>query len=256
MKISLLPCHLLLSCSLFAISQTASAQDFSEFDHHDYYHLISEYVLKIENIYDGNWAFTYTVDDKLEQETRTIRRDTSLPFLESEKLIAINGQPPSEERLEEHAERRQRALRRRQNNQNRPVQDEEEGNEQERFLEMLIPESIHLIRQDGALLYLGFRAVEEGREKIYANLRGLLILDTDAAYVRELQVRVTEPFSPFLLSRIEEGYFSLRFKLDEGVPVQSEISFGLKGQAFFVRDLDENREVVWTDLERIQNNSI
>ena len=153
-------------------------------------------------------------------------------------------------------QRRQRALRRRENNERRPVQDEDEGNEQDRFLEMLIPGSIHLVRQENELLYLGFRASEEGREKIYANLQGMLILDTDAAYIKELQIRVAEAFTPFFLSRIDDGYFSLRFSLNDGIPMQSAISFQLQGQAYFIRDLATDREVVWTDLERIQNNPL
>lgn len=218
---------------------------------HDYLSLISEYVYKIENIYDGNWAFTYTVDDKLEMETRTIRRDTSLPFLESETLLAINGMHPSEESLERHADRRQRAYQRRQNDRNRPVEDEEEGNEKERFIEMIIPESIQLIKQENQLLYLAFQALEEDREKIYENLQGVLVLDLEAEYIKELQVSVTQPFSPFLLSKIEKGYFSIRFDLFDGVPMQSEISFALEGHAFYFRDLAEDREVEWMDFERI-----
>ena len=192
-----------VSCFFLMTAQIVFAQDTAEAD---YFDLISEYVYKIENIYDGNWAFTYTVDDRIEMETRTVRRDTSLPFLQSETLLAINGMPPSEERLQRHAERRQRAFERRQNNRNRPVEDEEEGNEQDRFLEMIIPQSVHLIRQEGELLYLGFKALEEGREKIYENLQGVLILDTEKEFIKELQVSVTESFSPFLLSRIESGF--------------------------------------------------
>jgi hypothetical protein len=241
---------LTLSLPAFALLSAAQALAQASVEH-DYLSLISEYVYKIENIYDGNWAFTYTVEDKLEMETRTVRRDTSLPFLESETLLAINGMSPSAERLQSHAERRQRALRRRQNNQNRPVEDEEEGNEQERFIEMIIPESIRVIRQENELLYLGFQAVEEEREKIYENLQGTLILDLEAEYIKELQVSVKEPFSPFLLSKIQEGYFSIRFNLFDGVPMQSEISFELQGHAFYIRDLSEDREVEWTDFERI-----
>ena len=241
---------LMLSLSAFTLLSASQvlAQASTE---HDYLRLISEYVYKIENIYDGNWAFTYIVDDKIEMETRTIRRDTSLPFLESETLLAINGMPPSEERLLRHTERRQRALRRRQNNENRPVEDEEEGNEKDRFMEMIIPESVHLIKQENELLYLGFKAVEEDREKIYENLEGTLILDLDAEYIKELQVRVTEPFSPFFLSKVEDGYFSIRFDLFDGVPMQSEISFELQGHAFYIRDLTEDREVEWMDFEKI-----
>lgn len=243
---------LFLILSLPAFTLLSASQVLAQAsDEHDYLSLISEYVYKIENIYDGNWAFTYTVDDKIEMETRTVRRDTSLPFLESETLLAINGMSPSAERLQRHAERRQRALRRRENNQNRPVEDEEEGNEKDRFLEMIIPESVHLIKQENELLYLGFKAVEEDREKIYENLEGTLILDLDAEYIKELQVRVTEPFSPFFLSKVEDGYFSIRFDLFDGVPMQSEISFELQGHAFYIRDLAEDREVEWMDFEKI-----
>lgn len=238
--------------SLTALILLGVTQSFAQLaTEHDYLNLISEYVYKIENIYDGNWAFTYTVEDKIEVETRTVRRDTSLPFLESETLLAVNGIPPSEERLEQHAERRQRALRRRENNRNRPVEDEEEGNEKDRFLEMIIPESVRFIKREDELLYLGFQAMEEGREKIYENLQGLLVLDIEEEYIKELQVSVTESFSPFLFSKIEDGYFSIRFQLFDGVPMQSEISFELEGHAFYIRDLTEDREVEWKDFEKI-----
>jgi hypothetical protein len=228
--------------------QVALAQAESEID---YLNLISEYVHKIENIYDESWAFTYILDDKIEMESRTVRRDTSLPFLESEILLTVDGMPPLAERLEEHAERRERALRRRQKNENRPVEDEEEGNEKDRFLEIIIPESVHLIKQEDELLYLGFRAFEEDNQKIYENLQGLLILDTEAEYIKELQVSVIEPFYPVLLVKVESGYVSVRFELFNGTPMQSEISFEIEGQAFFIRDIAEDREIVWTDFERI-----
>ncbi len=116
---------------------------------------------------------------------------------------------------------------------------------------MIIPESIHVIKQENELLYLGFQAVEEGREKIYENLQGTLILDLEAEYIHELQVKVSESFSPFFLSKIEDGYFSIRFNLVDGVPMQSEISFELQGHAFYFRDLSEDREVEWKDFEKI-----
>lgn len=235
-------------CCIFAFSTLASAQTQVETD---YLSLIAEYVNKIDNIYDGSWAFTYILDDKIDMESRTVRRDTSLPFLESETLLAVDGMPPTEERLIEHAERRERALRRRQKNENRPVEDEEEGNEKDRFIESIIPESVHLIKQEDEMLYLGFQAYEEENEKIYENLQGVLILDTDAEFIKELQVSVVEPFYPVLLVKVESGYVSVRFDLFNGTPMQSEISFQLEGQAFFVRDIAEDREIVWTDFERI-----
>ena len=62
---------------------------------------------------------------------------------------------------------------------------------------------------------------------------------------------MTESFSPFLFSKIEDGYFSIRFQLFDGVPMQSEISFELEGHAFYIRDLTEDREVEWKDFEKI-----
>lgn len=235
----------------------ASAQDASDRDYHT---LVLDYVAKVENIYNGSWAYTYTVDDKLAQETRTIRRDNSLPFLEREQLLAINGMPPSEERLQEYRADRERALQRRQERREeaerarragREVEARDERDEKQRFLDMLIPESIHFIRQEDELLYLGFRAMEEERERIYAYIRGTLIIDTREEYIRELQVNVIEPFAPFFLSHVEDGFFSLRFELIDGVPMQSEITWRLDGRAFFIRNLDADQEVSWTEFERI-----
>ncbi len=223
-----------------------------------YYALILDYVARIENIYNGNWAYTYTIEDRLAQESQTIRRDNSLPFLQREQLLAINGMPPSEERLAEHREDRERSLRRREERrlerQNREASerdDRDERDEKQRFIDMLLGNSVHLIRQEGHLLYLGFRAMEEDRERIFENIEGTLIIDTQAEYIRELQVRVIEPFSPFFLSHVEDGFFSLRFELIDGVPMQSEITWRLDGRAFFIRNLDADREIVWQDIQPI-----
>lgn len=248
--------HILL---IFLLSGAASvsAQDSNQ---DDYYALILSYVDKIENIYNGNWAYSYTIVDRLEQETRTIRRDNSLPFLEREQLLAVNGHPPSEERLQEHREERERAQQRREERRaeeerarraGREVEARDERDEKQRFVDMLIPESIHLISQEDGLLTLGFRAIEEEREKIYEYIRGTLVIDTDAGYIRELQVHVIEPFAPFFLSHVEDGFFSVRFELVDGVPMQKEVTWRLNGRAFFIRNLDADREISWMDLERI-----
>lgn len=251
---------LFLTGLCLTVQQSAQAQTRSA---DDYYNMIIEYVGKIENIYNGNWAYTYTVDDRLDEESRTIRRDNSQPFLQREALLAINGMPPSQERLQEHIEDRERALRRRQERQerqereqstarqDRPDRVRDDRDEKERFLDMLVKDSIHFIRQENELLYLGFSAMEDEREKIFENIEGTLIIDTEQEYIKELRVNVIEPFSPFFLGHIEDGYFSLRFELNDGIPMQSEITWQLDGQAFFFRDLDADQEVVWSDIERI-----
>jgi hypothetical protein len=248
--------RLSLGIALYAGLAGVQAQPLTETEH--YYALILDYVAKIENIYNDNWAYTYTIDDKLAQESRTIRRDISLPFLQREQLLAINDMPPSEERLIEHQKDRESALlrreERRQERQNQEAiehDDRDQRDEKQRFIDMLLNDSVHLIRHDGHLLYLGFRAMEEGREKIFENIEGMLIIDTQAEYIMELQVRVIEPFAPFFLSRVEDGFFSLRFEMIEGVPMQSEITWRLEGRAFFIRNLDADREIVWQDIQPI-----
>ncbi len=234
----------------------------------DYFELISEYVNKVENIYEGSWAFTYRIDDKLEQETRTIRRNMSLPYLESETLLSVSGMPPTQEDLEKHAEELKESYERRQKREERERKErlkraendskqqaalpgeEEEGSEKERFLEMIVKDSIYEIEHESELLVLGFKATEEGREEIYENLDAVLLLDTEAGYIKELQVKVNQAFSPFFLSKIEEGYFSVRFDFNNGSPMQSEVSWMLKGHAFFVRSLDAEQEVRWFDFEK------
>ncbi len=91
------------------------------------------------------------------------------------------------------------------------MEEQDERDEKQRFVEMLIPESIHLISQEDGLLTLGFRAMEEEREKIYENIRGTLVIDTDAGYIRELQVHVIGPFAPFFLSPCRRRFFLSAF---------------------------------------------
>src|SRR5690606_4983208 len=89
----------------------------------------------------------------------------------------------------------------------------DERDEKTRFMELLIPESLTRVKQEGDLLYLAFRGMEENRRHIFEHLRGLLIIDTNAGYIRELQVHITEPFYPFFLTKVEQGSFTVQFEL-------------------------------------------
>jgi len=217
-----------------------------------YLSLIESYVARTVNIYDGNWAYSYTVHDRLDAESVTRRIDPSKPFLQSDQLVAINSQAPSAERRDQHERRMQRRLRRRENADRRSLVDEErerEGSEKERFLNLIIRDSVRLVKQEGDLHTLEFRGMEEDRRAIYEHLTGLLVLDTRNEYIRELQIRVHEPFSPYFIMRINSGYFSLRFELVDGVPMQSDATWQLDGHVLFVRDLDRDQEVEWFDVE-------
>lgn len=219
-----------------------------------YLAMIETYVDKVRNIYDGSWAYSYTSNNLLEERSLTRRIDPSLPFLLSEQIILENGGPPAAETLERHERRMQRRLRRREGKGSPDLVEEEEereGNEKERFLALLIPDSLELVSVDGDLHTLEFRGMEEDRRTIYEHLKGTLVLDTRNEYIQELQIRVLEPFSPYLIMHINDGYFSLRFELRDGVPVQTEGTWKLDGHLLFVKDLDRDMELKWFDVERV-----
>jgi hypothetical protein len=216
--------------------------------------MIEAYVDKVQNIYDGTWAYSYTNHDKLDAESITRRIDPSLPFLQSESIIAVNGGPPAAETLARHERRMQRRLRQREGASNPSLVDEEEereGNEKERFLNLLIRDSVQLVSREGDLHTLEFRGMEEDRRSIYEHLVGTLVLDTRNEYIRELQIRVSEPFSPFFIMHISAGYFSLRFELKDGKPVQTDGTWQLEGHILYLRDLDRDQELEWFDVEKV-----
>lgn len=223
----------------------------------DYFPLIEEYVNKIENIYNDQWAYTYTSHDHMEDETRTVRVNRSLPPMESERLLAVNGMPPTEEELQDHREDLEREIRERRRDEERALLEEDdeeiEMDEKERFLAMINRDSIRRVREEDNLLYLEFTAMEEQRRRIFEHLIGTLVIDTEREYIRELRVRPTESFSPFFLSHVEDGYFSLRFDLHDGVPMQAAVTWRLDGHAFFIRNLDADMDIVWMDFERIES---
>jgi hypothetical protein len=238
----------------FMLPTTAESAQTSE----DYLELITEYVEKIDNIYDGTWTYTLTEVDKFENETTVRRVDPGKPFLESDVLLAINGQPPGADDVKEHQRRlRKRILRRALITSRREPKTEEErrrrrleqnGNEKERFLAMLIPESIKFIKQEGPLLHLQFKAMEEDREEIFAALLGTLVLDTERKFIQQVHLRNTASFSPFFLTEVDEALLTLNFALLDGIPMQQSMNWKLTGQAFIFKDLDGEREVVWTDF--------
>ena len=149
----------------------------------------------------------------------------------------------------------QRRLRRREEaSQDDSLVEEErdrEGSEKERFMAMIIKDSIRLVTRDEDLHTIEFRGMEEDRKKIYEHLIGRVILDTRQEYIQELQVRLTEPFSPFFIMRINDGYFSLRFELLNGVPVQKEATWKLDGHILYIKDLDRDEEIKWFDIAKV-----
>ncbi len=244
---------LLLPLSLGSINLFAQPSKAS-YSQAEYLALISTYVDKAVNIYDGSFAYSYTTHDMLKNETVTRRVDPSRPFLQSDRIISINGALPSSERIEMHERRMQRRLLRRLEADRSLINEEreKEGSEKERFMAMLIPESLKLIKQAGNLHTLEFRGMEEDRRTIYENLIGTLVLDVDKGYIKELHVRVSKPFSPYLFMRINAGYFVLRFELNEsGLPVQSDATWELEGHILYIRDLDRNEAIRWFDIEKL-----
>jgi hypothetical protein len=249
---------LLYLLSLMLPFAAAAAQTSSE-----YFDLITQYVNKVDNLYDGTWTYTLTEKDILKNETTVRRVDPAKPFLESDVLIAVNGQPPTAEDIKEHQRRLRKRIQRRAmiTSRKEPRTEEEKrrrlleqnGHEKERFLAMLIPESIEFIKQEGPLLHLQFRAVEEDREEIFEALLGTLIIDTDKEFIREIQIRNTAEFSPFFLTQVDDAFLSLHFALVDDKPMQQSMNWKLTGQAFIFRDLDGERNVVWTDFVKSKN---
>ena len=245
-----------LMCLLHAgTSAWAHAQEYSR---DDYLALIESYVEKTRTIYDGTWAYSYTMRDRETGESVSWRVDPSKPLLESEVLLAENGEPPSAKALADQEKRLQRRLRRQQRDERRSLVDEErerEGDEKTRFLDLIIRDSVRLISQDGELHTLSFRGMEEDRRKIYEHLVGTLVLDTRLGYIKELQIRVTEPFSPYLIMRINAGFFAIRFALEDGVPVQQDATWQLEGHVLYMRELDRNQTVSWFDISPVGNDA-
>jgi hypothetical protein len=249
------PKKFLLFCLVgFMLPVSATIAQTSE----EYFALINRYVNKIDNIYDGSWTYTLTENDLFKNETTVRRVDPTKPFLESDVLIAVNGQPPTAADVKEHQRRLKKRIQRREliTSRREPKTEEEKrrrlleqnGHEKARFLAMLLPDSIEFIKQEGPLLYLQFRAMEKDREKIFAALLGTLIIDTEAEFIREVQVRNTNEFSPFFLTHVDEATLSLHFSLINGRPMQQSMHWKLTGQAFIFKDLDGDRNVVWSDF--------
>ncbi|MES2606135.1 MAG: hypothetical protein V4603_14465 [Pseudomonadota bacterium] len=223
----------------------------------DYMDMITRYVGRLNNIYDGTWAYTFTTTDKRKDEVRVRRVDPSkADYRERDILLTVNGEPPTAKRLSQHLRQMEKRESRRKRNGARAHEDpsrpnEKPGKEKDRFLAALIPDSIHEIKREGDLLHLGFKATEPGREGIFEKLDGTLVLDTRDEYIKELQLRPTGPFYPFFLTKVEDALLVVHFGLVNGEPVQQSATWKLLGQALIVKNLDADMEVVWEQFEKV-----
>lgn len=254
------PKKFLLGCLLgFMLPLSVATAQSSQ----EYFDLITEYVNKVDNIYDGTWTYTLSEKDLMKNETTVRRVDPTKPFLESDVLMAVNGQPPTTADIKEHQRKLKKRIQRRAliTSHREPKTEaekrrrllEQNGYEKERFLAMLIPESIEFVKQDGPLLHLQFKAIEKDREAIFEALVGTLIIDTEQEFIREVQVRNISAFSPFFLTQVDDAFLSLHFALVDGRPMQQRMNWKLEGQAFIFRDLDGDRNVVWSDFLKSGN---
>jgi hypothetical protein len=241
----------LLLCALLPTPASAAPQQ-------DYMNLITTYVHRLNNIYDGTWAYTYTVNDRRKGEVRVRRVDPSeTDYRKRDQLLSVNGEPPTERRLAQHNRQLDKRERRRLRNGARLHEDpdrplERPGREKDRFLAALLPDSIKLEKQEGELLYLSFRAMEEGRENVFDHLNGLLVLDTRQEYIKELRLTPDGPFYPFFLTKVEDAHLSVNFELLDGEPFQTSAVWTLLGQALIVKNLDADMSVQWEDIEKVE----
>lgn len=223
----------------------------------NYMELITSYVGRLDNIYDGSWAYTYTTTDKRKDEVRVRRVDPSrVDYLDRDILLTVNGEPPTAKRLLQHLRQMEKRESRRKRSGARMHEDpdrpnEKPGKEKDRFLAALIPESIHAIKRDGDLLHVAFKATESDREGIFEKLDGTLVLDTRQQYIKELQLRPTGPFYPFFLTKVEDALLVVHFDLVNGKPIQQSATWKLLGQALLIKNLDADMEVVWVQFDRV-----
>jgi hypothetical protein len=76
---------LLILCAVLSVSARAETQA-------DYMSLVTQYVQRLNNIYDGTWAYTVTVDDRRKDEVRVRRMDPSAAdFRDRDRLISVNA---------------------------------------------------------------------------------------------------------------------------------------------------------------------
>ena len=182
------------------------------------------------------WSFVQTTSG--DGHSRVERYDAFQPEFNRWTLLKENDRPPTEEELTDYKEKLSRRSR---------------GGTAPQLTEQLDLSTLEVVTQtaDRLTCRSKLKPGEKG-DATAAHLRATVVIHTPTHTIESFELSADQPFSPTWFVNISEMRTTLRYSLPEGTrpSLLQESTTHLRGRAFYLKSLDADMTVTFTEYER------
>jgi hypothetical protein len=194
---------------------------------------------RLDSVDNDAWSYTMTTRSK---DGITIERhDAAAPTGERWTLLQKEGRAPTQKELLEHRkERAERDARRKKG---------ERGDREE-----VDRSSIRLVSEDDRAATFQFRVSSSGRmeEAFTKHILGTLVVNKDGSWAERFELTSTQPIRPIPGVNVREFRMAMTFlrEAQSGEVRFETIESRIRGRAFGLKSLDDDRHIRFTDFRR------
>lgn len=200
--------------------------------------LAVEALENLDSFRDEDWSFTKTTTSK--DEVRVERHEARKPESERWTLVTMNGRKPTPRELETYRKEKADDLKRR--------KEKKDGNHQE-----IDRSTIRLVSETTERATFTFHPQGDGNQSgALSDILGTLVVNKDGAWVERFELANTDEIRPIPGVKISEFNLTMIFRRDlpSGEIVLRSIESHVRGRAFLVKSLDDDRATYYSEFER------
>lgn len=181
------------------------------------------------------WAFTQST--RAAGKSLVERYDPRLPEFRRWTLLQKNGRPPTEKELATYTEQQTRRSR---------------GDTAPNVKEQIDEATGQRVEDDGTRAHWRFRLrTTDEDDRSAAHMAVTFVLHRPTATIERMELASFEPFKPVTGIAIEQARTVVEYSLPEGErpTLLQRITVTLRGRAWWIKSLDDDMEVVYSDFE-------
>ena len=181
-------------------------------------------------------AYTTTAtSSEYPDETRVERFSPSNGW----RLVAVNGQPPSEEALADYAGGRKQ---RRQQRQQPAALD---------FAEMARADTVTITNEDADTITFSFTPGGERNEDTMDKMNGVLVVAKDSLRPLRVLLELTQPASPAPTVKLSSFRQEMTFAVEPttGAALMSSMRMAMRGKAFVFKKIESESDIAVSDYD-------
>ena len=185
------------------------------------------------------WSYTQVTDE--DDVTKVERHDASKPDGERWTLLSIDGRTPTAREMESYRKEKEERDRRRK-------ESDDDGD--------VDRSSIRLTAETSQRATFTFKPKASGgmEAKFADKVVGTLVVNKDGGWAERFELRNTEEIAPIPGVKVSAFRLSLTFQRHAATNhiVPAAIDFSMRGRAFVLKSLDQDRSTRYSDFVRVR----